>query len=62
MYLFIYALPIHSPAILKAPTVCQATAEHMDQTQVLPLPLVSSLSEHMEECGTLGPLYQLFLC
>ena len=42
--------------------MCQATAEHMDQTQVLPLPLVSSLSEHMEECGALGPLYQLFLC
>ena len=63
MRLFIYPLPIHSPAILKAPTVCQASAEHdKDQTQVPPLLLVSSLSEHTEECGPSGPLYRLFLC
>lgn len=63
MHLFIYPLPIHLPAILKAPTVCQASAEHdKDQTQVLPLLLVSSLSEHTEECGASGPLYRLFLC
>lgn len=63
MHLFIYPLPIHSPAILKAPTACQASAEHdKDQTQVLPLLLVSLLSEHTEECGTSGPLYRLFLC
>lgn len=33
-----FPLPLHSPATLKAPALCQAYAEHsMDQTQVLPL-------------------------
>lgn len=51
---------MRAPATLKVPTMRQTCAERdMDQTQVLPLLLVSLLFEHIEACWASGPLHWL---